>query len=147
MRPDPAMVLGAIAGAIAAELPTTPTPFGQQTLGIAASLSMMLAQDIDRAPARLVDEYRATAAILRDAVPLLDDPELAARSEAALSIDILADLRVSVLQAADDNLRSLLIEVHARVETMSGDAAATLNERIWEELKESTRRRHLVIGI
>ena len=147
MRPDPAMVLGAIAGAIAAELPTTPTPFGQQTLGIAASLSMMLAQDIDRAPARLVDEYRATAAILRDAVPLLDDPELAARSEAALSTDILADLHVSVLQAADDNLRSLLIEVHARVETMSGDAAATLNERIWEELKESTRRRHLVIGI
>lgn len=147
MRPDPATVLGAIAGAIAAELPTTPTPFGQQTLGIAASLSMMLAQDVDRAPARLVDEYRATAAILHDAVPLLDESELATRIGEALAHDVLADLHVSALQTADDTVRALLVEVHARVETMPGPEAAALNERIWEELKESTRRRHLVTGI
>ena len=147
MRPDPATVLGAVAGAVAAQVPTTPTPFGQQTLGIAAGLSMMLAQDIDRAPARLVEEHRATAAILRDAIPQLGDAELAARIEDALAHDILADLHISALQAADDSVRALLVEVHAAVEAMPGDTAAALNERIWEELKESTRRRHLVTGI
>jgi len=147
MRPDPATVLGAVAGAVAAQVPTTSTPFGQQTLGIAAGLSMMLAQDIDRAPARLVEEHRATAAILRDAIPQLGDAELAARIEDALAHDILADLHISALQAADDSVRALLVEVHAAVEAMPGDTAAALNERIWEELKESTRRRHLVTGI
>ena len=147
MRPDPATVLGAVAGAVAAQVPTTATPFGQQTLGIAAGLSMMLAQDIDRAPARLVEEHRATAAILRDAIPQLGDAELAARIEDALAHDILADLHISALQAADDSVRALLVEVHAAVEAMPGDTAAALNERIWEELKESTRRRHLVTGI
>lgn len=147
MRPDPAAVLGAIAGAVAVEVPMAATPFGQQTLGIAAGLSMMLAQDIDRAPARCVDEYRATAAILRDAIPLLNDPGLAARIEEALALDILADLHVSALQACDDRVRALLVEVHARVESTPGDAAAAVNERIWAELQESTRRRHLVTGI
>jgi hypothetical protein len=147
MRPDPAIVLGAIAGAVAQQVPEAPTPFGQQTLGIAAGLSMMLAQDIDRAPARLVDEYRATAAILRDAAPVIGDAALSARIDDALSRDILADLQVSALQAADDAIRALLVEVHARIEATPGNTAADINERIWHELQESTRRRHLVTGI
>lgn len=147
MRPDPATVLGAIAAAIAAEIPNTPTPFGQQTLGIAAGLAVMLAQDVDRAPARLVEECRTTAAILRDALPLLGGDELAGRIEDALAHDVLSDLRISALQAEDDRLRVLLVEVHARVETLPGEAAVAINDRIWDELRESTRRRHLVTGM
>jgi hypothetical protein len=140
-------VLGAIAAGVAGQLPDTPTPFGQQTLGIAAGLSMMLAQDIDRAPARLVDEHRATAAILRDAIAVIGDDALTARIEDALARDILADLHVSALQAEDDRVRELLVEVHARVEALNTAEALVLNERIWAELQESTRRRHLVTGI
>lgn len=147
MRPDPAIVLGVISASVAGQVPETPTPFGQQTLGIAALLSAMLAQDIDRAPARLAEEIRATRKILADAAPVIDDGGLSERISQALARDPLADLHVSALQAEDDLVRTLLVEVHARLEHIPGEAARALLERVWDELRESTRRRHIVTGI
>jgi hypothetical protein len=51
------------------------------------------------------------------------------------------------LQASNDRLRALLIDVHATVETREGNGFERLNERIWRELQESTRRRHLASGL
>ena len=55
-----------------------------------------------------------------------------------------ADLHVTALQAENDDLRRVLIDVHAAVDGVEGDELEPLNRLIWDELRESTRRRHLV---
>jgi hypothetical protein len=125
-------------------MPELRTPFGQQTAGLSATLAVLLAQEFDRAASRLVEENIATSAILGDAQPLVTSTDLHARIASALSQAPTTDFRVSSLQARNDDLRKLLIEVHAGVESLPGDDARAMNERIWDELRESTRRRHLV---
>ena len=46
-------------------------------------------------------------------------------------------------QAENAALRGLLIDLHAQLETQSGEAAETLVEAIWDELVRSTERRRL----
>jgi hypothetical protein len=85
------------------------------------------------------------AAILEAAMPLLE-PALAARVAEALYDRSPADLRISTLLAINDRLRTLLIDVHAAIEELDSPEARAMDERIWEELKESTRRRHVTLG-
>jgi divalent metal cation (Fe/Co/Zn/Cd) transporter len=125
-------------------MPELRTPFGQQTAGLSATLAVLLAQEFDRAASRLVEENIATSAILADAQPLLGSTDLQERIVSALNQPPTTDYRVSSLQTRNDELRKLLIEVHAGVESLPGDDARAMNERIWDELRESTRRRHLV---
>ena len=145
MRPDPPKVLYAMAGALGAQLmPELSTPFGQQTAGLSATLAVLLAQEFDRAASRLVDENIAVSAILADAQTLLHRDALSERIAAALDQPATTDYHVSALQTRNDELRKLLIELHATIEPRSDDDARRINERIWDELRESTRRRHLV---
>jgi hypothetical protein len=132
---------GTLGGQIMTELRT---PFGQQTAGLSATLAVLLAQEFDRAASRLVEENIATSVMLGDAQPLLGSTDLQERIASALNRPPTTDYRVSSLQTRNDELRKLLIEVHAGVESLPGDDARAMNERIWDELRESTRRRHLV---
>jgi len=50
---------------------------------------------------------------------------------------------VSTLQGINDRLRAILVDVHAAIEETPGEGARAMEERIWEELRESTRRRHV----
>lgn len=144
MRPDPPKVLYAIAGTLAAQvMPQVGTPFGQQSTGLAATLSGLLAQEFDRAASRLVEENVAVIGILHAALPLVGDADLRLQLAAAVAQPPPTDFHVSALQARNDELRGLLIEVHRLVESEPGEAAELLNARIWDELRESTRRRHL----
>ncbi len=144
MRPDPPKVLYAIAGTLAAQvMPQVGTPFGQQSTGLAATLSGLLAQEFDRAASRLVEENNAVIGILHAALPLVGDANLGLQLTAAVAQPPPTDFHVSALQARNDELRGLLIEVHRLVESEPGEAAELLNARIWDELRESTRRRHL----
>jgi predicted DNA-binding ribbon-helix-helix protein len=54
---------------------------------------------------------------------------------------------VSALHERNRALRALLVRVHAHVERLDGDAARALEERIWTELVESTRRRQLDLAM
>ena len=121
------------------------TPFGQTTAGHAAALTMVLAQEIDRLPDRLHRETEAVSVILEDTLPIVD-AALAARVRDVLANRTAPDLRISSLQAANDAVRAILIDVHAAVEALDNAAARTMNERIWDELRESTRRRHVVMA-
>lgn len=146
MRPDPARVLMGLTSKLALTVAADcRTPFGQTTAGHAAALTMVLAQEVDRLPERLYRETEAVAAILEDALPFLD-PALAGRVREALANNAAPDLRISSLQAATDSVRAILIEVHAAVEAQESAEARAMNERIWDELRESTRRRHVVLG-
>ena len=143
MRPDPARVLMGLTTNLVVNLtPDVRTPFGQATAGMAGTLTLVLAQEADRLPDRLYRETQAVAAILEDALTLLD-AGLATRVREALAGREAPDLRVSSLQAANDLVRAALIEVHAAVEQLDSPTAGDIDARIWDELRESTRRRHI----
>ena len=104
---------------------------------------MILGDQFDGAVEKLTEENAAIRVIAAQASSRVDG-ELGERlSTAATEQD--ASLRVSVLQASNDALRSLLIELHAWVED-AGDSAADLDEVIWSELLRSTQRRHVALG-
>lgn len=146
MRPDPPKVLFALAGTLGMQvLPQVATPFGQQSVGLAATLAVILAQEWDRAAARLIEENAAVVELLFRARGLVGDVEFKGRLDVAAGQAPTTDYHVSALQAQNDDLRRLLIELHALVDSMAGETAAAFSEAIWEELKQSTRRRHVVI--
>ncbi len=144
MKPEPQRVLYAIAGALGDLTPEVTTAFGQQTSGLSAALSMVLAQEWDRAASRLVEENVAVTGLLERARTLITDEILHARINEVVDRIPATDLRVTALQAENDDLRRLLADVHATVDGVEGDELELLNRLIWDELRESTRRRHLV---
>jgi ethanolamine utilization microcompartment shell protein EutS len=139
MKPEPGRVLqGVGVSLLTAVLPEVATPFGQQTTSSAGALALMISEEFDRAPERLSRENAAVRAILADARGVT--PDQAAAIDQALAVKA-ADLRVSTLQKENDALRAALIGVHAAVEAIDTAEAKALNERIWAELVESTKRR------
>lgn len=143
MKPDPPLVLEGMSETFLRELlPQVATPYSQGTVGLGINLLGMLAQEVDRAAARLVEEDDVIAAILDDARPHIPGP-LLAQVEEGLARPRHRDLRVTSLQEDNNRLRALLIEVHAALELREDAVANALNERIWAELEESTRRRHV----
>lgn len=143
MKPDPQRVLFAMAGALGTLTPEVGSAFGQQTSGLSAALSMVLAQEWDRAASRLVEENVAVTGLLERARIAIRGDVLRARIDAMAARIPATDLRVSALQLENDGLRRLLIEVHAEVDGAEGPDAELLNRLVWDELRESTRRRHL----
>lgn len=145
MRPDVPRVLNGIAMSLATEIMAeVRTPNAQQSVGLASGLLTLAAQEFDRAAARLVEENSAILAIVARAQSAMEDSGLQGRISRELGEIPGQDLHVSALQVENDRLRALLIDVHAAVERMAGAEARALDQLIWDELRESTRRRHLV---
>lgn len=143
MRPSPPRVLSGIATALFTQvLPEIRTPFGNQTVGLAGGLAMMAAEEFDRAAARLVEENAAVLEILHRARGATGDVALETELDGLLGLLPGTDLRVSALQAENDRLRALLIRVHVAVEGREDEDARLLDALIWDELRQSTRRRH-----
>ncbi len=92
-----------------------------------------------------MEENDALRTLFRDAAATVEAPGLAGRlGEAAASRD--ESVRISSLDAANDALRALLIELHAELEERDDAASRALCERIWSELVRSTERRRLSLG-
>lgn len=141
MRPDAGRVLQGIAvNLLSNVMPEIRTPFGQQTVGIAGALTMMLAEESDRAANRLSVESAIIRGILTDGLSLVRNEAQAAVS-AALATPAPSDIRVSSLLAENDALRAGLIALHAAVEQLETPEGRAIDDRIWAELVESTRRR------
>jgi hypothetical protein len=147
MKPDPPIVLNGIIAEFSRYLvPEVRNSFSQGVMGMGLTMLYMIGQEYDRAAARLVEEDDAVAALLQDATYSLPAGDLADRVRTAISAPRHADLRVSALEHDNARLRALLIEVHAAIESVGGEEARTIEERIWAELQESTRRRHIRRG-
>jgi hypothetical protein len=143
MIPDVPTVLQGLARSLAMELaPGVQSAYATLTLQLQAALLMMIAQEFDRAAARLTEENAALVALLADAPAVVADAALHAALRDALR-DPGTDLRVSALHQRNRTLRELLVRVHAHVETLDGAAARALENRIWAELVASTQRRQL----
>lgn len=146
MRPDTSRTLQGVAiNLLTNVMAETRTAFGQQTVGIAATLAMWVAEEAERGADRLVIENRATREILGDGLEIAGSEAESVR--AAIATPVAPDFKISSLQAENDSLRRGLIALHAAVEANGSAAAQAMNERIWAELIESTRRRQFQVRI
>lgn len=146
MRPDTSRALQGVAvNLLTNVMGETKTPFGQQTVGIAAQLALWVAEECERGADRLVVENQATRELLVDGLSLAGNAR--AEVEAAIATPTAKDFRISSLQAENDALREGLVALHAVVEAAEGSDAHAFNERIWDELVESTRRRQFAMRL
>jgi hypothetical protein len=131
MIPTIPEVLGEIAGiAIRNADPAVHPADRASALGLSAALLGMAAEVWDGMADRLAAENAAIRQILAKDLAYADLAQAADTS-----------LRISVLKAANDRLRTALIDLHAAAEAR-GDQA--LCEEIWRELVASTERRKLM---
>jgi len=143
MIPDAPTVLGGIARSMMMDLaPEVTSAYGQQTIQLGSGLLMMIAQEFDRAAARLAEENAAIVAVFRAAAPVITDAELRAELQRQTQ-PLQVALQVSALQARNRELRTLLTRLHAHVESLATPAAGAVDEQIWQELVASVARRHL----
>lgn len=146
MKPDATLVLERVTQALLTELAPALTPSYRQAGANAHAMLLVCArEELDRAAARRVEENAALRALFSRAVALVPDPGLAKRlAEASAGAD--PSLRVADLEAANQTLRGLLIELHAAVEALAHDDARALEAEIWRELAASTERRRVSIA-
>ena len=133
--------------------PRLPTPYEQAGMIREPLHLQVVITEFEHAVARRVEEHRAIRAICARAAQQPSVPA-ALRARCAQSAQAQdEDLRVSALQAVNVQLRSLLIELHAALETLETldppidrdapgpDSIAALLADVWHELRQSTERR------
>ena len=98
------------------------------------------AEEFDRAAEVRLAENRSMRTILRDAAAHVPDGDLRARLMSAADQGD-SSLRIGDLNAANDRLRALVIELHALVENRDEEWARRTDRAIWTELGASARRR------
>jgi hypothetical protein len=123
-------------------LPAISPAYHQGTVGMVASAFSIIGEEWDRAASRRIEENDCIRALFRDAAPRLKDEALKRRI-IALADTKDRDFHISALEKNNCELRAALIELHAYVETQSGPDARAIEEAIWKELLESTKRRRL----
>jgi hypothetical protein len=109
-----------------------------------AGMLTAVQQEFERAAARRVDENNALRSLISDAASVVTDGDLSHRlSDAAIQSQ--PSLLVSDLERDNNGLRSLLIELHAHIESIDSPEARRIEEAIWKELVTSTERRRLTL--
>lgn len=145
MKPEVDVVLGGFLGTLLTEI--APQLGGEYSLGSVGLVAMtmgMAAQEYDKAADVRVAENREMRALFADAAGVVEDKGLKVRlSEAAATED--TSFRISALNATNDALTKLLIELQATVEESRASWAAGLEARIWDYLVASVERRKIVL--
>jgi hypothetical protein len=145
MRPQVSPILGTLAAHLIGEVaPQVSVDYLQKNTALVSMMLMIVSEEWDRAAERRVGENRELRRLLRESASVVAEPELRSRLEYAGG-EIEVSLILSELDRANDELRSLLIELHAHVEEQSGPEAREVEARIWRELRTSTHRRALSI--
>ena len=107
---------------------------------MAAIAMLAAAEEYDGAAQTRLEENEAIRAILRDSFDQVEDATLRERL-VELSEKTDTSLRVSSLNANNQELREALIKLHVYVEDhLSEPWARGANAKIWQELRASTRR-------
>ncbi len=120
--------------------PALPTSYERSSVAAMGAVLLAVREEFERGAQRRVVENRALRELFARAVSVVGEPTLAERLGAAAEGRD-DDLSIAALEAANSVLRSLLIELHARVEDLDTPAARELDEAIWSELVASTERR------
>jgi len=146
VKPDVGRLLEIIAGKLLLEIaPNVQPGYRQSSVGLTGMLLGMVREEFERAASRRVEENGALRALFARAAKAVADTDLRRRLEtAAAGAD--ASLLVSQLDAGNDALRGLLIELHAYVEQEDAPWARAVDAEIWRELVASTERRRFALA-
>jgi hypothetical protein len=145
MRPNPDRTLQGVAMTLLTDvMREVQTPFGQSVVGMAGMLTMMVAEEFERAADHFIVENAAVRDLLTAGLEVVSEAQKAA-VVSALATPGAPNYRISSLQAENDALRAGLIQLHAMVEELDSPEAEALDSRIWDELIESTRRREFSV--
>ncbi len=146
MKPDAPKLLEIIAGKLLFEIaPSVQPSYRQSSVALTGMLLTMVKEEWERAVARRVEENEILRALFGRAAGQVGDAGLRGRLEAAAR-EKEASLLVSRLDASNDSLRALLIDLHAHVETHDAPWARALDDEIWRELRASTERRRFSLS-
>ena len=140
MKPEVDQILGLSAGQLMGQVaPLLPNSFA---IGSASLLGIMMtfaAQEYERGADIRAVENAEMRALFRDAAATVSDSALkSALAAAAATHD--ASLKISALNAANNELRGLLIRLQTHAEDKG---LRDLERRIWDVLKASADRRLL----
>lgn len=145
MKPGIDHHLMAIAGTLGTKIiPAIPDGhYAQGDARMTAALVFLMAQEADRAADTLIRENAALRALFSRAAPQVTGDLAARLSEAAASAD--SDYRLSTLESGNAKLKTVLIDLHAAIETVDADWARALDAEIWELLHKGATDRMLFI--
>lgn len=130
MKPAVAKAVASFAGLLRDDIAPELTGFRAGNAGMMAAMFDMVAEEWDRAAARLVAENAAFRALL-------------VRGGVAGDLGDDNDLRVSALEVCNETLREKLIALHAAVETRDDAEAKSLEAAIWDALRASVENRRI----
>ncbi len=146
MRPPVDRVLKQLATTLIGEIaPLVQVEYVQKNTLLVSMLLVSVAEEWDRAAERRVEENRELRRIFAEAAPAISKGELRTRLETAASEKDLR-LRIRDLDASNDALRGLLMDLHAHVEGLETEEAGRIESEIWRELAASTERRSLSVS-
>jgi len=145
MKPSCDTILQNVASMLGTKyLPMLQADMDKKQLGLLAMLQLFVAEEFDRAASRRIEENRKLRDLFSKAISVVQDGELKKKlTEAAASEE--TDFRVSALDKVNGDMLSLLIDLHSHVETLNGADARQLDDAIWHELEDGTKRRESAI--
>jgi len=141
MKPEVDVVLRSMMTKLLLEVaPAVGDAYVRSNVEAMGALLAAAAEEFDRAAEVRVAENRSMREILRAATERVPEGDLRSRLAVAAE-EREASLRITDLNAANDRLRALLIEIQALVEGSDEEWARRIDRAIWDELRASARRR------
>lgn len=148
MKPSINEMLERISVTLLTEIgPAQSSEYMSKNLNTMAFLILNAAKEYDQAADIRFQENARMRKIFLEAAEAVEDKNLRERMRAAANTQD-TSLSIKALDAANDELNELLVELHAYVEEAETPWAADLLQSIWSYLEESTsRRREVCPGI
>ncbi|HEV2562184.1 MAG TPA: hypothetical protein VGT78_08565 [Rhizomicrobium sp.] len=143
MKPEVDQILGLSASQLLGGIaPLLPTGYAQGAVSLVAFMMILSAQEYERAADIRVAENNDVRALFKSLAAQVGDAELKAKLEtAAATAD--SSLKISALDAANYELRRLLISLHIYMESQPGENARAAEKSIWQTLRALADRRAL----
>ena len=145
MRPEPDQILRTAATTLITQyLPGIEKDHEKTDLGLSALLMMVVSEEFERAAHRRIEENKALRRIFAESLSVIKDDDLKKRVKEA-SEKVEDNYHMSVLDKLNCELQEVLIELHTHIEALEGEGARNINEAIWVELENWTKRREFTI--
>ena len=145
MRPQADQILRTTATTLITQyLPGIKKDHEKTELALSALLMMVVAEEFDRAAHRRIEENHALRRIFAASTFVIKDDDLRKRVEEASEREEDSH-HISALDKCNCEMQEVLIELHTHIEALEGEGARNINEAIWTELENWTKRREFAI--
>jgi hypothetical protein len=143
MKPEVDQILGLSAGQLLGGIaPLLPDGYAQGAVSLIAFMMILSAQEYERGAEIRAAENNDLRELFKSLAARVDDTELKAKLEAAAATTD-SSLKISALDAANCELRRLLISLHLYVEQQKDEDWRAAEKRIWQLLRVMADRRAL----